>query len=152
PCGAPAGGDRRGAEFRRACDPTQPGASLQLPGRTSIRHRAGRVAICPAWSNGTILPAIVQSDLAPSQPVLVSTQPELPFKRGFSWSSRSVSFTTEWTSAGSAPLQNAELQFRSSEWPPVHEANRTVRVDVNAEDVSCSTGAIPGGRTNDLYT
>lgn len=150
--GEPAGGDALSAEFPRACDPTVPGASLQLSGRTSILHRAGRVAICPAWSNGTILPAIVQSDLAPSQPVLVSTQPELPFSRGFSSSSRSVSFTTEWTSPGHAPLHNAELQFRSIESPPVHEANRTVRVDVNAAGVSCSTGAIPAGRTSDLYT
>lgn len=141
------------AEFPRACDATASGASIQLTGRSAIRHRAGRVAICPAFNagTGTPLPALVQSDLAPSQPLLRSSSPALPISLDVRTCNPNCSFSTEWTSTGNAPLTSAELQFRSLETPPVHQGERAVNVQVSGP-VSCSTGFLPSGRTNDLYT
>jgi hypothetical protein len=61
--GAPAGA------FPQACDPAAAGASIQLSGRTALRHLAGRVAICPARNGATRLPAIVQAPTTSPDPI-----------------------------------------------------------------------------------
>ena len=164
--GAPSGG------FPRACNAGRSGASIQLSGRTTIRHRAGRVAICPAFNpvTETPLPAIVQSDNAPSQPILVSsTQPTdgwfpTAYTRCFSaiWQecytaspAQAVrSFDTRWASTGSARLTSARLRFQSKETPPVHNARRQLRAVVYSASNSliCQTGYLEGGRTNGQFT
>ena len=158
-----AGGGPQPSAFPRACNAGRSGASIQLSGRTTIRHRAGRVAICPAFNpvTDTPLPAIVQSDNAPSQPVLVSsTQPgdgwfPTAYTRCFYviWqechattdafgnqnsqtrAARAAalrSFETTWASTGSAPLTSARLRFQTRETPPVHNARRQIRVTVQS--------------------
>jgi hypothetical protein len=171
--GAPSDG------FPRACNAGRSGASIQLSGRTTIRHRAGRVAICPAFNpvTETPLPAIVQSDNAPSQPILVSsTRPAggwfpTAYTRCFhtvlfvsAWvpcvdyeatkPAATRSFDTIWASTGSAPLTSARLRFQSKETPPVHNARRLVKVVVySASNVQiCQTGYLEGGRTNGQFT
>ncbi len=153
-----------GELFPRACDAGRSGASLQLSARTTIRHRAGRVSICPAWNaTDEPLPAIVQSNTAPSQPALVSDT--LPASRVLgpaktlcsvifycSSSQRTRSFSTEWAATGTAPLDNALLLIESSESPPVHQARRNISVRVQSGGIDCSTGSLPSGRTNGQYT
>jgi hypothetical protein len=158
--------------FPRACNAGRSGASIQLSGRTTIRHRAGRVAICPAFNpvTDTPLPAIVQSDNAPSQPILVSsTRPAdgwfpTAYTRCFAavWQecytaspAQAIrSFDTRWASAGSAPLTSARLRFQTKETPPVHNARRQLRVVVYSATnaLICQTGYLEGGRTNGQFT
>ncbi|HTO01657.1 MAG TPA: hypothetical protein VL068_13390 [Microthrixaceae bacterium] len=57
--------------FPSACNAgvsaSQPGASIVLSGRTSLQHRAGRLAICPFVSDtGTAFPTILQQDTVPT--------------------------------------------------------------------------------------
>jgi hypothetical protein len=62
--GVPAGDD----DFPLACDPDAPGASVALTARTSLRHEAGRVAICPAQGAGEArYPALVQTGTVPPE-------------------------------------------------------------------------------------
>jgi hypothetical protein len=83
--GAPSGWDpavgATAAAFPQACDPSASGASIQLSGRTAIRHIRGRMAICPRILNGVALPAITQVPSAPRAPVTTwasSTQFTVP--------------------------------------------------------------------------
>lgn len=149
--------------FPRACDAGEAGASLQLSARTTLRHRAGRVSVCPAWNaTDEPLPAIVQSSTAPSQPVLVSDN--LPANRVIgpvstrcgilycSTAQRTRTFQTQWAATGTAPLDNALLLIESSESPPVHQARRNISARVQSGAIDCSTGSLPSGRTNGQYT
>ena len=147
-------GDAATARFPQACHTGRSGASIQLTGRTTIRHRAGRVAICPAFSGtGAPYPAIVQSDLAPSQPVLDTAEPELGTTFRVEGCNPDCSIETTWASTGNVPLQNAEIQFRSWESPPSHQAERQVLVSVTTTDgSSCNTGWRRSGRSDNLYT
>ena len=159
------------ANFPRACDVARSGASFQLTSRTTIRHRAGRVAICPLWSPGSdsSYPAIVQVQSSPSQPVLVSSSPaglgELPristLCFGIIWTycgttQRTRTFTTTWASAGSAHLDSAVLLLKSVQDPPVHQAWSSINVRVTSSRLPapgyCITGFVQLGRTNRQYT
>ncbi len=154
-------------DFPRACDVARSGASLQLTGRSSIRHRAGRVAICPYWTPGTdsALPAIVQADSSPSQPALVSSS--LPADGrlstistmcfGIVWtycdsSARTRTFTTTWAATGTAQLDSAVLLLETTENPPVHQARSLVNVRVTAPGFACLTGYVELGRTHRQFT
>ena len=54
------------ATFPRACDPAAGGVSITLSPRTSITHRAGRVAVCATNASPTTNKAIVQDPGADS--------------------------------------------------------------------------------------
>ena len=154
-------------DFPRACDVARSGASVQLTGRSSIRHRAGRVAICPYWTPGTesALPAIVQAESSPSQPALVSSS--LPADGrlttvstmcfGIVWaycspSARTRTFTTTWAATGTAQLDSAVLLLETTENPPVHQARTLVNVRVAAPGFACLTGYVELGRTHRQFT
>ena len=161
------------ADFPRACDVASAGASIQLTSRSTIRHRQGRVAICPFFNPATDLPlpAIVQGGSSPSQPILVST--DLPadgvlpttatqcWTQVFLWwqwaycgdGERLRTVTTTWASAGTAQLDSAVLLVETTENPPVHQARHNIQVRVNAPGgFSCSTGYLAGGRTHRQHT
>jgi type II secretory pathway pseudopilin PulG len=59
-------------DFPQACDPELSGATLELSGRTALRHRAGRVAMCPFVQGENRLPAIVQTDRVLATPELAA--------------------------------------------------------------------------------
>ncbi len=54
------------------CDPAVAGASIQLSGRMSLQHRAGRMTVCPGWNGTTPLPAIVQVPQAATDPITLA--------------------------------------------------------------------------------
>ncbi len=154
------------ADFPRACDLSRSGASIQLTSRSTIRHRQGRVAICPFINDATNspYPAIVQGDSSPSQPILVSTT-GLPASRRLSTSTYCVdwwfcdrvslvrSFTTTWGSAGSAPLDSAVFLIQTTEGPPVHQATSFIRLTLQntAMGITCRSGPVAAGRTHGQY-
>ncbi len=154
------------SDFPRACDVGRSGASIQLTGRSSIRHRAGRVAICPHWTPGTdsALPAIVQAESSPSQPVRISPPPGdivLPMIStmcfGWMWAycgsgDRTRAITTTWAATGTAQLDSAMLLLETTENPPVHQARSLVNVRVSAPGFACDTGYVDLGRTHRQFT
>lgn len=76
-------GTPSGDPFPQACDPDGPGVTLTLSSSTSLKHKAGQVAICGARSGTTEYPAIYQPPGAANQgwygePDLVSVPPAAP--------------------------------------------------------------------------
>lgn len=160
------------ADFPRACDVAQSGASIQLTGRSTIRHRQGRVAICPFFNTATDspYPAIVQGGSSPSQPILVSSNLPadgvLPTVSTLCWTqvllwyqwascgdpARTRTVRTTWASAGTAQLDSAILLVETTENPPVHQARHHVQARVQSGGLSCSTGFLAGGRTHQQHT
>ena len=76
-----------------ACDAEASGATFVLSGRTEIRHAAGRLAICPAFSaaTGEPLPAIYQQTSVPTG--IVAT-PGAPLPRTFTFNCTFASLCT----------------------------------------------------------
>ncbi len=83
------------------CDAEASGATFVLSGRTEIRHAAGRLAICPAFSaaTGEPLPAIYQQTSVPTG--IVAT-PAAPLPRTFTFNCTFASLCT-----GTPPTQGA---------------------------------------------
>ncbi len=169
-----------GSAFPRACDPTVSGASIQLSGRTAIKHLAGRVAACPARSSSnTALPALVQVPTAETAPdgTMVSseftrntatnpfgnvldptvrasaTYSGCPFPNTQCTLDRTV--VTSWRDFPSVPLASAKLLFRSKETPPVTPSGASRRVDLtftSAAGTTLGTCGFDQGRTQQLVT
>jgi hypothetical protein len=66
------------ANFPKACDPTSSGASIQLSARTALKHRKGRVAVCPVIDPGpppVTQAAITQVPWFTVDPFVASVEP-----------------------------------------------------------------------------
>lgn len=159
-----------GAAFPRACDATVPGASIQLSGRTALRQRAGRVAVCPARDAAGPLEAIVQVPTAPAAPIgtLVSTDfqdgPNLLSRSGSS--ARATfpscppglgcivdrSFEIQWSNLGPGTITSAKFLLDTREEPKASSAYRQAIINVRTPSGLQGTCTVPGGRTNWLTT
>jgi hypothetical protein len=122
------------------CERASSGTSVELSGRTALRHRAGRLAVCPADGRA----AVTQIPNAALDPDGSMVSPQSQFTAnsqnpsgnvldrtlrakadfdacdsgsGFCAISRGVS--TSWRDLPVAPLVSAKLNFRSIENPPV---------------------------------
>ncbi len=153
-------------DFPRACDVARSGASIQLTSRSTIRHRQGRVAICPFFNPATDspMPAVVQGESSPSQPILSSVT-GLPTDRQLQASTlcagwpfcdmntRIRSFATMWQSAGTATLDSAVFLIQITERPPVHQARSYIRLRLRnpAAGIDCWVGHVVAGRTHRQY-
>ncbi len=153
------------------CDRSASGSSVELTGRTALRHRAGRLAVCPA--NG--LAAVTQipnAALAPvvtvtsSQftPTAAVTSPGTPAYGTFPQTclfnnpagacrTRNVQFTT--TNLPDTTIEQLDLRFNSVETPKTQPQDRNVLVQVTnvrapGSNVTCAYSAL--GRTPGLGT
>lgn len=158
-------GPATAAEFPEACTDGVAGASIELSGRSALRHRQGMVVVCPAFTDaGTTLPAIVQAATAPSQATVSA-----PTLTGFDvntfecdqlfvWQCPVRTFNVTASNLGTAPTQltSAFLDVTSNESPPTHNALRSVTVTITPRPAarlnSCTTAATDGGRTGSLPT
>ncbi|MFZ4518954.1 MAG: hypothetical protein ACOYOP_11220 [Microthrixaceae bacterium] len=166
--------------FPQACDPNVAGASIQLSGRTALRHTAGRVAICPARGvSGAPLPAVVQVPTATNlpRPTLVasdfgvtgdpndsptalvvdnggSARARLPYCPGAlsTVCYRSKSFTLQWGNLPPGNISDARLLLTTRETPRAHVADRGVNVAFRdaAGAVIASCNNVQVGRTNQM--
>ncbi len=166
--------------FPQACDPGVAGASVQLSGRTALRHKAGRVAICPARSaSGAPLPAVVQVPTASNlpRPTLVasdfgaagdpnnsatalvaddggSARARLPYCPGALSTTcfQSRSFTLQWANLPPGNISGARLLLTTRETPRAHLADRNVGVTFRdaANAVIASCSNVQVGRTNQM--
>jgi len=168
-----------GAAFPRACDPTVSGASIQLSGRTAIKHLAGRVAACPARSSSnTALPALVQVPTAETAPdgSMVSSEftrntatnpfgnvldPTIRASATYSGCPNNTqcvldrTVVTSWRDFPSVGVTSAKLLFKSKEAPPVTPTGASRRIDLTVTSASGATLGTCGfdqGRTQQLVT
>lgn len=127
------------------CDDAVSGASIVISARTELQHRGGRLSVCPAFDGtGAPFPAIHQESAAPNQPVLVEATSgpghfqdvaNLMDDRYAGTSARAVfscttfeascnagakTFTTRWSSPGSAPLRSAVVSITGNELYPAN--------------------------------
>ncbi len=158
------------------CDRTESGSSIELSGRTALRHRAGRLAVCPAngraavtqISNAGLEPVInlVSSNFQPAAeltsaatPAYVTFQQTCGFPPLFVENppgrcrTRNIVFTT--TNLPAVPIEQVNLVFNSVESPKTQPQDRNVLVQVTnvrapGSDFTCSYSAL--GRTPQLGT
>jgi hypothetical protein len=150
------------------CDLAQSGASIVLSGRTEIRHRGGRVAICPAFNPAdaaTPYPAIYQETSVPG----VSATPTVALPRtfGFTWDLFACGFGSSCTvsrrhdvalaTAGNRALSSVKVLVTGSEPDNTQTnliSNRTTRIEVWPASGGriCTTGEMPGIPNSGLTT
>ncbi len=161
-----------GSPARPLCDRDRSGASIELTARTAIRHRSGRLAVCPSRAaDNTPLPAVTQVPVASVAPVgaVVGTSQFTPSANLLSRTSRSTaafpllcgspsgcpvqrSFETRWTNLPDLPIQQVNLLFNSQERPPTVTSRRNVLVRVTPQGAPAFECTAAAGRTHEQVT
>lgn len=162
------------ASYPQACDTTADGVTFELSGRSAIRHTAGRVALCARRAGSATLPVLVQTGQVDAQPVLAA----VPTGAGFANPQRlaldgdysvaslncpligpceSPSFSTVWSSPGTAALTTARLTLDQRQIPApfgipqapwsYFEERVFVRLSVVGPGINCQTDAQRIGRS-----
>jgi hypothetical protein len=153
------------------CDRTESGSSIELTGRTALRHRAGRLAVCPANGRAAVTqipnagldPVInlVSSNFQPAADVTGSSAPAFAtFPQTCLFTNppglcrtRNIVFTT--TNLPAVPIEQVNLVFNSVETPKTQPQDRNVELRVTnvrapGSDFTCAYSAL--GRTPGLGT
>lgn len=153
------------------CDRTESGSSIELTGRTALRHRAGRLAVCPANGRAAVTqipnagldPVInlVSSNFQPAADVTGSSAPAFAtFPQTCLFTdppglcrTRNIVFTT--TNLPAVPIEQVNLVFNSVETPKTQPQDRNVELRVTnvrapGSDFTCAYSAL--GRTPGLGT
>jgi hypothetical protein len=153
------------------CDRTESGSSIELTGRTALRHRAGRLAVCPANGRAAVTqipnagldPVInlVSSNFQPAADVTGSSAPAFAtFPQTCLFTdppglcrTRNIVFTT--TNLPAVPIEQVNLVFNSVETPKTQPQDRNVELRVTnvrapGGDFTCAYSAL--GRTPGLGT
>ena len=153
------------------CDRAASGSSIELTGRTALRHRAGRLAVCPADGLAAVtqipnagLEPVVTVTSSQFTPVAAVTSPGTPAYATFPQTcafvtpagacrTAEVRFTT--TNLPDTPVERLDLVFNSVETPKTQPQDRNVLVQVTnvrapATNFTCAYSAL--GRTPGLGT
>jgi len=158
------------------CDRTESGSSIELSGRTALRHRAGRLAVCPANGQAAItqipnagldpVVTVTSSGFSPAANVTSAANPAyatFPQTCGFppfffdnprgNCRTKTVVFTT--TNLPDVTIEQVQLVFNSIEEPKTQPQDRNVQVRVTnvrspGANFTCSYSAL--GRTPGLGT
>ena len=158
------------------CDRTESGSSIELSGRTALRHRAGRLVVCPANGRAAVtqipnagldpVVTVVSSNFAPVADLTSAATPAyatFPQTCGFppiivesppgNCRRRNVVFTT--TNLPAVPIEQVNLVFNSVETPKTQPQDRNVQVVVTnvrapGSNFTCNYAAL--GRTPGLGT
>jgi hypothetical protein len=148
----PAGAGATAANFPKACDPANPGASIILSGRTEFRHLAGRLAVCPyrlATGAATPYPALLQQATVPSQVTAKIKGGDMSFGCLFDGKLRcpdSQSFTATLSSGVTGKISLASLNVTGTENIPNLNGveSRSVLLKVTLADAAKSTCEVEG--------
>ncbi len=167
------------ANFPGACNvgvtATQPGASIVLSGRTTLRHLAGRLAACPfVTPSGEAYPAVLQQDTEPTDVTVLAGTPldftpvanlvsgnaatptgdvamgcGIPLWGNECTSTKSFEVKLD-SNSSSDPLNSVQIRIVGDEtnYPISLVQSRTIRFDVTLAGGStrfCTSGDLAGG-------